>query len=30
MPIRSIDTELWNDPKITDDFTPEDKYFWLY
>jgi hypothetical protein len=27
---RTIDTEMWNDPKLTDDFTPEDKYFWLF
>ena len=27
---RNIDTEMWSDPKFTDDFTPEDKYFWLF
>lgn len=27
---RNIDTEMWGDPKFTDDFTPEDKYFWLF
>jgi uncharacterized phage protein (TIGR02220 family) len=27
---RMIDTNLWNDPKVTDDMTPEDRYFWLY
>lgn len=27
---RMIDTEMWNDPKFSDDFTPEDKYFWLF
>ena len=20
---------MWNDSKFADDFTPEDKYFWL-
>lgn len=30
MAIRQVDTELWNDMKVTDDFTPEDKYFWLF
>ncbi len=30
MATRSIDSEIWNDPKMTDDFTPEDRYFWLY
>jgi len=29
MAIRYVDTELWNDSKFMDDFTPEDKYFWL-
>jgi len=27
---RMLDTELWSDSKISDDFTPEDKYFWLF
>ena len=27
---RMIDTDVWSDPKFTDDFTPEDKYFWLF
>ena len=27
---RSIQTTFWSDPKIIDDFTPEDKYFYLY
>ena len=30
MASRSVDTELWSDSKITDEFTPEDKYFWLF
>jgi hypothetical protein len=30
MAYRSLDTEMWSDPKFTDDFTPEDKYFWLF
>lgn len=30
MATRIIDTEVWNDPKFTDDFTAEDKYFWLF
>ena len=30
MPKRMIDTDLWNDSKFADDFTPEDKYFWLF
>ena len=25
-----IDTELWNDTKIVEDFTAEDTYFWCY
>lgn len=29
MAIRFIDSEMWNDSKFADDFTPEDKYFWL-
>lgn len=27
---RWVDSSLWSDPKITDNFTPEDKYFWLF
>jgi len=27
---RNISTEVWNDSKFTDDFTAEDKYFWLF
>lgn len=27
---RMIYTSFWNDPKIEDEFTPEDKYFYLY
>lgn len=27
---RQIYTTFWTDPKITDEFTPEDKYFYLY
>lgn len=27
---RSIRLEFWTDTKIVDDFTPEDKYFYLY
>lgn len=30
MALRMIDTNLWKDPKVTDNFTPEDKYFWVY
>lgn len=30
MPKRMIDTELWNDIKVVEDFTAEDTYFWLY
>lgn len=26
---RIVDTELWTD-SLVEDFTPEDKYFWLY
>ena len=29
MAIRYVDSELWNDSKFADDFTPEDKFFWL-
>jgi hypothetical protein len=27
---RSIQTSFWSDSKIVDDFTPEDRYFYLY
>ena len=27
---RNVYTKFWTDPKITDEFTPEDKYFYLY
>jgi len=27
---RNISINFWNDSKIDDDFTPEDKYFYLY
>ena len=27
---RQICTSFWTDPKVDDDFTPEDKYFYLY
>lgn len=27
---RNIDISFWTDPKVDDDFTPEDKYFYLY
>lgn len=27
---RSIQTTFWSDSKIVDDFTPEDRYFYLY
>jgi len=30
MPNRLVDTELWNDENIIENFTAEDKYFWLY
>jgi hypothetical protein len=30
MPKRLIDTELWNNEQIVEDFTSDDKYFWLY
>ena len=26
---RNIDSEIWNDSKFADEFSPEDKYFWL-
>lgn len=27
---RTVNLSFWSDTKITDDFTPEDKYFYLY
>ena len=27
---RSVYTTFWTDTKVSDDFTPEDKYFMLY
>ena len=27
---RSIQTTFWSDSKVIDDFTPEDRYFYLY
>jgi hypothetical protein len=30
MPKRLIDTDLWNNEEIIENFTAEDKYFWLY
>ena len=27
---RKIHTEFWNDPKVVEEMTPEDKYFFLY
>ena len=27
---RSIQTGFWSDSKVIDDFTPEDRYFYLY
>lgn len=30
MPKRLIDTELWNNGQIVEEFTCDDKYFWLY
>lgn len=30
MPNRLVNTELWNDETIIENFTAEDKYFWLY
>ena len=27
---RVVNTDFWNDEKVLDNFTPEDKYFWLY
>lgn len=30
MAYRKITPDFWSDPKVTDDFTPEDRYFYLY
>ena len=30
MPNRLVNTDLWNDENIVENFTAEDKYFWLY
>lgn len=27
---RNINTSFWGDPKVKDEFTPEDKYFYIY
>ncbi|PEV73982.1 replication protein, partial [Bacillus cereus] len=27
---RQVHTSFWNDVKVQEDFTPEDKYFFLY
>ncbi|WP_162632645.1 DnaD domain-containing protein [Paraliobacillus zengyii] len=27
---RMVHTDFWNDPKIVEEFTPEDKFFFLY
>ena len=27
---RNVQMSFWTDPKVADDFTPEDKYFYLY
>ena len=27
---RNVSTSFWEDNKIVDDFTPEDKYIYLY
>lgn len=27
---RTVNLSFWTDPKVEDDFTPEDKYFFLY
>ena len=27
---RTVSMTFWTDPKVTDDFTPEDRYFYLY
>lgn len=30
MPFRLVYTEFWEDPKVIEEMTPEDKYFYLY
>lgn len=30
VPKRMIDTDLWNDEEIVENFSAEDRYFWLY
>lgn len=30
MAIRNVDTDLWNDAKISENFTADDTYFWLF
>lgn len=30
MPYRNVDTGIWNDPEITDEFTPLDILFWFW
>ena len=27
---RNVNSDFWKDPKVEDDFTPEDRYFFLY
>lgn len=27
---RNVHVTFWTDPKVVDDFTPEDKYFYVY
>jgi hypothetical protein len=27
---RIVDTDFWKDEKVIDNYSPEDKYFWLY
>ncbi|KAB8126929.1 DnaD domain protein [Gracilibacillus oryzae] len=27
---RMVHTEFWNDPRVVEEFTPEDKFFYLY
>ena len=27
---RNVSTSFWEDNKVVDDFTPEDKYIYLY
>ena len=27
---RMVHTEFWNDPRVVEEMTPEDKYFFLY